>query len=410
VDFISGDYSMYDSIRTARIEARCMTRQGKPWDLMAWSFSGKWGENHWSTKSIPQLQREAAMVLSVGGGFQAYFNQKRDGSICAWHMKLMGEVAKFCRARQKVCHRAEAVPQIALLHSRAAQYRQSTKLFSHTAEGRVPVEGILNCLLDAQQAVEVLGEHHLSGRLQEYPLIVVPEWDYLEPQFIEELRGYAHGGGSLLLIGPRAAAMFAKELGVKWVGKPEEKKLWLEHDGWLGALTTLSQSVKLTGGARPFGRLHANNDLDSPSEPAAIVRPFGKGKIAATCVNLGERYRNAATFTTRRFLAALVRELFPQPLVEVTGSQFVDVVVNRVSGKLAVNLVNTAGAHADKDIYAFDEIPSVGPLAVTIRSKQKPRSVRLEPEGKRLSFTYKNGKIHLTIPRLEIHEVIVVEE
>jgi len=52
----------------------------------------------------------------------------------------------------------------------------------------------------------------------------------------------------------------------------------------------------------------------------------------------------------RRFLNSLVRQVFPKPLVEVTGSAAVDVVVNRVNGELAVNLVNTAGPHADKQV------------------------------------------------------------
>ena len=62
-----------------------------------------------STRKPPsQLQREAAVVLALGGGFQAYFKQKRDGSIYDEQMPVMAEVAKFCRARQSICHRADA--------------------------------------------------------------------------------------------------------------------------------------------------------------------------------------------------------------------------------------------------------------------------------------------------------------
>ena len=73
---------------------------------MAWAFTGKQGGAGRPLKTIPQLQREAALVLAQGGGFQAYFKQKRDGSIYDWHMALMGATAEFCRARQPVCHRA----------------------------------------------------------------------------------------------------------------------------------------------------------------------------------------------------------------------------------------------------------------------------------------------------------------
>ena len=48
---------------------------------MAWSFSNKPSPGPRPQKTALQLQREAAIVLALGGGFQAYYKQKRDGSI-----------------------------------------------------------------------------------------------------------------------------------------------------------------------------------------------------------------------------------------------------------------------------------------------------------------------------------------
>ncbi|HUW33804.1 MAG TPA: hypothetical protein VM223_19510, partial [Planctomycetota bacterium] len=409
VDFISGDYSLQNSVNTARLEARAMPRQGKPWDLMAWSFAAKWGEGGYTTKCVPQLQQEAAIVLAAGGGFQAYFQQKRDGSVAGWQMKLMAETAMFCRARQAVCHRAKAVPQIGLVLSAKAFYRKSSRLFAPWGGELVPLSGVMRSLLESQYSVEVLEEHHLAGRMAEYPLLVVPEWDWLPGTFKRALLEYVRGGGNLLAIGPACAAMFRKELRVKLLGNPEEKLQYVEHDGWLGALKTVSQQVKLGPGARAFGRLRAKNDIAEPSVPAASIAKLGKGCIAATYVNLGERYVNGATATARDFLAALVRELFPKPIVEVTGSHSVDVAVNRIGGKLAVNLVNTAGPHANEKIYAFDEIPAVGPLTVIIRTRRKPKKVTLQPAGRKINYAFSKGTIELQLKQLAIHEIIVVE-
>jgi len=176
VDYLSGDYSPMDSVRAARISARWMAAQGKPWDLMAWAFAGQHNAPVRSYKTIPQLQREAAVVLAQGGGFQAYFSQKRDGSIRDWTMKLMAGAAKFCRERQAVCHRSESVPQIALLYSMAGHYRQNPGLFGANSSGVQSLKGILNNLLDAQYSVDVRGEHHLREKLKDYPLIVLPQW------------------------------------------------------------------------------------------------------------------------------------------------------------------------------------------------------------------------------------------
>lgn len=402
VDFLSGDYSPENSVNSARIAGRFLTRQGTPWDLMAWSFSTKPDRRQ---KSAVQLQREAAVVLALGGGFQAYFKQKRDGSIYDEQMPVMAEVAKFCRARQALCHHAQAVPQVALLFSTAAHYRRINGLFSRDHSR---LSGVLQALLESQQSVEVQAEHHLSGRLAEYPLIVVPEWEYLEPPFKHELVDYVKAGGNLLLIGPKSAALFPTELDVALEGSPQPSgPIHLAHDGHLTSIRGESQSVKLGPRAESFGQLHASDDAASASRPAASLTTLGRGKIAATYFTFGQTYSSSPTVAARQFLNDLVRKLFPDPLVEVTGSSDVDVCVARNQDRLLVNLVNTAGPHRTQSIV--ESIPALGPLSVTIRHDREPAGVSLQPAGQQLDFEYRDGRISVTIPRVAIHEVVVVE-
>ncbi|MEN6427180.1 MAG: alpha-L-fucosidase [Phycisphaerales bacterium] len=405
VDFLSGDYSPDDSVNSARLSGRYLTRQGVPWDLMAWSFSRNKTPDGRNQKTAVQLQREAAIVLALGGGFQAYFTQKRDGSIREEGVPVMAEVAKFCRARQAICHRAIQVPQVALLFSTAAQYRRSNGLF-HRDLGRI--NGALQALLESQQSVEVLGEHHLAGRMAEYPLIVVPEWDFLEPQFKDELTAYVKGGGNLLLIGPRTAALFQAELDVTMAGDlGPAKDCRLAYDSQLTPISGQVQSAKLGPKCRAFGRIQMGGEAGSSSQPAASIGEFGQGKIAAVYFTFGQGYVDARTDLARQFLNDLARELFPNPMVVVKGSHDVDVVVNRMGGKLAVNLVNTAGPHRTEPV--LDSIPPVGPLDVTIRLSDKPTKILLEPSGISLPFEYRDGEIRLTVPRVDIHEILVVE-
>lgn len=405
IDFLSGDYSPDDSVNSARLSGRYLTRQGVPWDLMAWSFSRKKTQDGRNQKTAIQLQREAAVVLALGGGFQAYFKQKRDGSVYEERVPVMAEVAKFCRARQAICHRATQVPQVAVLFSTAAHYRRINGLFSRDL---ARINGVLQALLEGQQSVEVLGEHHLTGRMTEYPLIVVPEWEYLEPKFKDELTEYVKGGGDLLLIGPGAAAMFEPELGVTLKGEPRTTAdCRLAYDGELAAITGQVQLVKLSQQCKPFGQIHNAVEIDASSLPAASIREYGQGKIAATYFTFGHGYVNVRSELMRQFLNDLVRQLFPKPMVEVKGSHDVDVVVNRLAGNLAVNLVNTAGPHQREPI--LDSIPPVGPLDVIIRQAARPTKIMLEPAGTALHFESQEGEIHLVVPRVDIHEVIVVE-
>jgi hypothetical protein len=406
VDWISGDYSPEDSVNSARFSARYLARQGKPWDLMAWSFARPAGQRGSRQKSAVQLQREAAAVLSLGGGFQAYFTQRRDGSVREEQLPVMAEVAKFCRARQAICHRTVPVPQVAMLYSTASHYREINGLFNRDLSR---LRGTLQALLEGQQSAEVLGEHNLTGRMAEYPLIAVPECDYLEPAFKEELVAYVQAGGNLLLIGPKTAAMFASELGATLDGKAQSEPRYLAHGGELVATQGQTQGVTLQPKAQPFGQLHTAGNTSSPSQPAASITKLGKGKIAATYFCFSQGYISRPSGTSRSFLNDLARQLFPRPLVDVKGSADVDLSVNRINGRLAVNLVNTAGPHADIRSPIHDAIPPIGPLEITIRTPNKPAKITLEPGDQDMPFEYRDGEAKLTLPRLEIHSVIVVE-
>jgi len=404
VDFLSGDYAPDDSVNSARLSGRYLTRQGVPWDLMAWSFSRGKSKDGRDQKTVVQLQREAAVVLALGGGFQAYFTQKRDGSIREERVPVMAEVAKFCRERQPICHHATQVPQVAVLFSTAAHYRKSNGLF---ARDLARINGALQALLEGQQSVEIQSEHHLAGRLAEYPLIVVPEWEYLEPSFKNDLLAYVKGGGNLLLIGPKTATLFEKELGVTLEGQPTPAGDYrLAYQGGLAPITGQKQVAKLGPNSKPFGEIQGTSP-NSPSSPAASICELGRGKIAALYFTFGQDYVNTRNELSRQFLNDLTRELFPRPMVEVKGSPEVDVVVNRLGGRLAVNLVNTAGPHQREPI--LDSIPSVGPLEITIRTPKEPTRVTLEPGGQSLPFQYHDGEVRLTLPRLEIHSIIVID-
>jgi hypothetical protein len=417
VDYLSGDYTLQDSVNSARLEGRCLARQGTPWDLMAWAFSHKidWVNQANSdrapcTKGAVQLMQEAAVVLALGGGFQAYFTQKRDGSVRTWQMDIMAEVARFCRARQPFCHKQELLPQVGLIYAKEAIYRLSPPVLFQPGDLLLPLRGILQMLLDSQQVVEIVSEHHLHGRMAEYPLLVLPEWGTLEPGFRQELLDYVHNGGSLLVVGPQAAALFEKELGVRFSSELEpEATSWLEHEGKLAGLSRNPlRAVELLPGAQPLGKFYRDNDVTGPSQIAASITPYGKGKIAGVYANLGERYVHGTNYVARRFLADLVRRMFPQPLVEVHGSHSVDVSLGKQGEALLINLVNTSGPHGDPEVYTFDEIPALGPLSITVRLPQAPQHVTLQPGNSDLAFSYQDGLLQILLPRLEIYEILEI--
>ncbi|TWU31214.1 alpha-L-fucosidase [Novipirellula artificiosorum] len=332
---LSGDFSPDDSVNSARFAGRCLEDQGVPWDLMSWSFSRETRKQ----KPAVQLMQEAAQVLALGGGYQAYFKQDRDGAVRdPAEMDVMAEVARFCRDRQPYCHRSVAVPQMALLYSTAGHYRESPRLFHwNGANGVRVLRSALTEMLQNQYGVQILSEHQLKGKTSEWPVIVVPGWEYLEPDFRDELASYAKSGGTLLLIGPGPAKLF-------------------EPEATAGTDFSIV-SVDQVDGAFPTA----------------------------------------------------LKQVLPEPLVEVIGAKDVDVSPRMLGNKLTLHLVNTSGPHATPPDGGINEVKPVGPLKVSIRLSQAPKSITMQPEGKPLEVTWAAGQATISLPKLELYSILVVE-
>ncbi len=178
VDFLSGDVAGQNCVYNAAYQARCMALQGKPWDLMSWSFTYDFDVQVGRPKSLVQLEQEAAEVMSMGGGFQCYWTQNRDGSIKPNYFSLMGKLGSFCRDRESFCKDAKTIPQIGLWYSTHSQRNRTDQVYGWNI---THLEGDLSMLLDGQNNMEILLDHYLKEHIGEYPLIVIPEWTNFAP-------------------------------------------------------------------------------------------------------------------------------------------------------------------------------------------------------------------------------------
>ncbi len=360
VDFLSGDYHLDNSVNSARIAARYLSHQGKPWDLMAWGFVR--GD---STARLPktsiQLIREAAVTLSQGGGFQAYFTQNRDGSLDLGKLPPMAAAAAFARERQAFCHHSVSVPQVAVLLS-TYDYQHYDNPKAPSALFPLPpaaVSGILNCLLECQCSVDLLGEASLQPDPDRFPLIVIPECETLDPQFRDGLVEYACRGGSLLVVGKKMADLFSDCSGVTLWGEE-----WFTVD-------------------------------------------LGAGKIGFIPTEIADRYEGGEeSEQIREDVKRLVAELFPEPMVEVKSCPWVDLSVRRHKGRLQIHLVNTSGDHRHAPI--IDEISPVRDIDVAVRLPRRPRKIVRQPAGQSLPFNYEDGMARFRVDSLDIYDIFEI--
>ncbi len=405
VDFISGDYSPGDSVNTARLNARYMASTGLPWDLMAWGFN-KGRDCGWSLKTPIQLKQEASIVLGQGGEFQIYYNPTRAGWIDDWMIKIMAEVAKFCRARKALSRRTQTVPQVALVLSRSNLYGRSDRLFGGWDDLMAPINGMLHALLELHCSVDVLAEHQLVPKLDQYPLVVLPECVAIAEDFRGSLMEYVARGGSLLLVGAEVTNMFEDYLLVEFTGQPADRQnMYLQAEGSLAWVGGLWQRVQ-PGDSRILGWGYPSSDTRGERICAAAMNDHHKGSLGSIFGPFGTVYHRSHNPVARRFLLGVVKRLFPRPMVELRGPPCVDVSLRRKDGRLLVHLSNTANMQVAPEYPITDFVPPLGRMTVRTRTDSEADEAFLEPGHQRLASHRTREGLQIEIPSLHLHSVV----
>ena len=191
--------------------------------------------------------------------------------------------------------------------------------------------------------------------------------------------------------------------------KAEDSQLFIEASGKLGGIGSTVVSAELLPGAKAISNFYNSSDFSNKGQIiSASVNHYGKGSVTGVYFNAGLTYLDFKSHVLRDFISNRIDELFPNPLVQVTGSHLVHVAVNQINGKTLVSLMNIAGEHTNAKAIGFDEIPPLQNLSVKIATLRKPSKIILQPEGKSLIIDFQNGISKVVVPELAIYSILEV--
>ena len=431
VDFLSGDFSSTDSYNSARFEARVLCEQGMPWDLMAWGFYHDFTERSTHpVKGAEALCREAAAVISLGGGFQIYNTQNRDGSARLWETRALAPVARFVREREPFLKGCKPFAEIGVLYSDHDMRNASDTLFY--AGGKDPAQGASRLLLDASRPCRVLMDHTLGdAHLRGVKIIILPELRHIAPEIKATLLRFVEDGGSLVLTGAACCKAFEDALGGATISPDSKQRaLWMNHNG--RQISQYADAAEMTApdgknAPHPTTQEPAQTTTQEPAQttvlatrslsinganpsPAVIKTKRGKGSIIAISHSLFASYFAAPDFYVRNMVDDLLAALNPEPFISLSGAKCVDIATTRKDGDdgaLQISLTNTSGIYSENRLRAYDEIHPVHDLELRIRTA-RPASVTQHPENKTPPHTYDaaTGILTIRIERLHIHALL----
>lgn len=421
-DWISGDNTAVWGVDSSRCEARFISTRGKPWDIMMWCFyySDGWlGEPNWTPamKPVQMLQQEAAVILAFGGNLQTCenpFGDVRTGRLIDWHMRRIGELARFAKRRRALCQDTETIPQVAVLHSEHHVYARP---FGGNLMWNVdvaPVQGAVFSLLECHYGVDILDEWALIPRLTEFPLVVAPEQDCLSEEMVAALKKYVRAGGKLLVTGAQAVERFGADfLGVT-AGQVVEKAAYTApaQDGAVPIFSTPWRLLEPTTarGLGVIGETQLTNEQLLPHAAATLQR-VGKGAVAYIPCGVFRDFTRSRYPMTRTFIHDVMRALAGKSLhINVQAPVCVDVVLRRKGNKSLVHLINrSSGIPNLPNNGVIDDIPPTGPVTITMKLPEPPKKVSLAFEKTPLQWKYADGRLTVEVAAVHIHAAVVVE-
>ena len=157
---------------------------------------------------------------------------------------------------------------------------------------------------------------------------------------------------------------------------------------------------------------HRQTPMD-PESPVAYpgITMNAAGNVIYLAHPIFEGYRRQAPLWYKRLFQAALKLLLPDPLVITDAPTTAQITVMRQTAP-ARTVVHLLHYIPERRGLEFDTIEDVIPLhnvALSIRAEGAPQQVYLAPEGSGLAFTYRDGRVQCVVPRVDGHQMVVLE-
>lgn len=333
------------------------------------------------------------------------------------------------------------------------------------------VLGVFRTGIEEHLPLTLLNDWNLvPGDLADYKVLVLPNTACLDREQIRAIRDFVAGGGGLVasldvslhdeLGNPRGDFGLSEVLGVTFRGLPRsadhskddldinfqkgvDAEYWQRRKNifdfrYLSGSPVDVPSVRALLGKDPVtfkgpallvqpnspdvqvvGTLEPKSSGSPEKAPAILVRSYGKGRVVYLAAAFDAAYYLYPYPYYRALLESAIRWASPEPPpveVEAPFCVHTNLVKQVRDGERWIlhlyNDVNTAAFHALplEDVPLREETIPIHDIKVTVKDGARVKRAHLEPGGTELPMKPgPNGSVLVTVPRLEVHAMVVLE-
>ena len=364
-------------------------RAGKNCIGMTGKFHREWGE-FGGYKYKEALRYEAAQNLTFGAGMNIGDQMHPSGKLDDYTYEMVAETMQFMREREPFV---------------GGKFLAEMAMFTPTDEGGGRT-GAARILFEGKYLFDVIDEYELENG---YPLIVVAQDIDLKESVVASLKKHVANGGKILAVGRAAKSLQENgvDLGFENMGEDlltptyfvAKYPLKAANNTPLvvfgNAYTMSATGEVLAERISPYFKRegerfcsHKHTPCDYNNVSPAITQ--GKDGIAVGA-DLFALYEKDGGLTAKVLLTPLVDKLLGEKRIQTTLPATGKATLYERENSYVMHLCY-ANIIARGKTEVVEDIVTLSSVKVAVKL-DKPKKVLLQPQGKKIPFTYKNGRV-----------------
>ncbi|MGV3720775.1 MAG: alpha-L-fucosidase [Actinomycetota bacterium] len=423
-DRLTRDLSPAYSLRQAGLEGRFLDGRRFPFDLMTpnrasarpWP-QGKLPALPSYPKTADHLSQEGAVVLANGGRWSVSAPAYPDDALPEAEHAAIAAAAEFARARKEWSTGAASAAYVAVLHTDATHRATGNGLYD-PGPSLDRIRGAHQLLQELHHPHDVVTLEDFLADSERYYLLVLPEQVALPPEADDTIRDWVRNGGRLIATGrvsPRIMEdipTFALEdvLGVRWTGGRDAEGFFL-HRGQPLQIAAPTYRVALYEAEMVQPLLVSGHELRQQSTGlvAASRHGFASGEAFYIAADFFAAYHRTQYPGLRDFFSDAIELALPNAPLGTDAPPTIEVTLRQRAGEMLIHLVDHRPGKSLAQNSAFvEQLAPTEPFALELALPARPTSIRLQPDGREVDWTYEEFVLRVEVPRFRIHSVIAI--
>jgi len=393
---------------------------------MTGKFHTSWGE-FGGFKHPNALRYETSLSIANGAccsiGDQLHPEGVMDGATYS----LIGKAYKEVEEKEKWCKDVRNIADVALLSVESVSVHSSSQ--GQKEKTGKSDAGAVRMLLEGKFLFDVIDcETEFNG----YKVVILPDKIRIDCELKTKLQNYLLNGGKLLATGESGLYSdrneFAIDLGVTWISENPFKPDYFKPNFELENLGESSfvfysqgQRVELNGGKELGHREdpYFNRDVFtfcSHQHTPSSMNNGGPGMVESQngiyiAWNVFEDYATKGSLILRETVLFALKRLLGKKTIDTSlpSQGIVTLQHQEKEGRYINHLLYATPVKRGEAIEVIEDIIPLYNVDVTLEIDKKIKHVYLAPQMEKVDFKRDENGVHYTIPKVECHQMVVIE-